>query len=67
MDTVTVYHNGNGLSLQKVVADELGHYSGKELTEAEFWEASFATAAAVGADCLLDRARRAQEGKADAT
>lgn len=38
-ETVTVYHNENPLILHREVARALSHAPGKNLTEAETWEA----------------------------
>jgi hypothetical protein len=51
MQTVIVYHNRTALMLDKQVADDLGHWPGRELTEAETWEAIEANAAAGIAAC----------------
>ena len=53
MDLDTVYHNGNGLMLQKIVADDLGYKGGERLTDAQFWEAIAANAAEGIAACKL--------------
>lgn len=53
MDIITVYHEGNALTLDKLVADDLGHRPGVHLTEVEFWEAIGANAAAGIAACKV--------------
>ena len=53
----TVYHNGSALMLDDDVADRLGHHAGKQLTEAETWEAIAANATAAIARCEAEIAR----------
>jgi hypothetical protein len=50
---VRVSYNGQSLILQKLVADDLGYKGGESLTEAQFWEAIGANAAAGIAACKL--------------
>ena len=57
-ETVTVWHEGMGVTLYKDVAEELGFESYRSLTEREFWRAIKANAEYGIARCRAEIAKR---------